>query len=100
MPNEQAPPGPTRPPSTIRGKTFVLVGSSPDGPSQEETARLLAFLGGEWVREVPQTLAYLVVLDRRPNRPTAEERRANALNGSGAAIQVLDWSGFRDLLSP
>src|SRR5438552_3463788 len=100
MPEKQESHKPADPPSKSRGKTFVLARSSPDDSALEETARLLASLGGEVVRGVTPGLDYLVVLDRRPDRLTDEERQANALNEGGAAIQVLDWSGFRDLLSP
>jgi uncharacterized protein YjbI with pentapeptide repeats len=88
------------PPSKIKGKTFVLACSSPDHSSLDEAAHLLTSLGGAVVRDVSPDLNYLVVLDRRPGRPGREEREVNALNEGGAVIQVLDWSGFRDLLSP
>ena len=87
-------------PSKIQGKTFILVRPSPDDSVLGETARLLALLGAEVVRDVAPSLDYLVVLNNRPGRLTEEERQANALNERGAAIQILDWSGFRDLLSP
>src|SRR4051812_37030891 len=100
MPENEVSPGSAGPPSKIRGKTFVLAGSPPDAPALDETTRLLALLGGEVVREVTPDLDYLVVLDRRPDRPTTEERQAKALNEGGAGIQVLDGSGFRGLVSP
>src|SRR5947209_15679943 len=100
MPEKEVSPGSAGPPSKIRGKTFLLARSSSDASALDETTRLLALLGGEVVREVTPSLDYLVVLDRRPDRPTDEERRATALNEGGATIQVLDWLGFRDLLSP
>src|SRR5262249_17444209 len=84
-------------PEAIRGKTFVLAPSSSDDSSLDEAAQLLAHLGGVVVGEVTPELDYLVVLDRRPGRPTGEEKKADALNEGGAAIQVLDAEGFRDL---
>jgi len=57
-------------------------------------------LGGQVVREVTPTLDYLVVLNRRGRQLTREEQRVIELNEGGAAIQVLDWRGFRDLLTP
>jgi len=78
----------------------VVACSSPDATALAEAVRLLVLLGGKVIREVTSDLDYLVVLDRRPDRPTNEERQANALNEGGAVIQVLDRSGFRDLLSP
>jgi len=87
-------------PSKIRSKTFVLVGTSRDQASLAEAVSLLESLGGVVTREVTPRLDYLIVRDRRPNRPTAEERQALALNEAGATIEILDWSGFRDLISP
>lgn len=92
--------GSAGPPSTIKGKTFVLACRPPDDSALHETARQVALLGGAVVREVTPGLDYLVVLDRRPDRPTDEECAVKALGEGGEAIQVLDRLGFRDLLSP
>src|SRR4051794_17553506 len=100
MTEKQASPQSAKPPSTIRGKAFVLAVSSPNPAGLDEATRLIELLGGEVVGDITPGLDYLVVLDRRPDRPTDEERQADALNEKGSAIRVLDWSGFRDLLSP
>jgi uncharacterized protein YjbI with pentapeptide repeats len=100
MPEKQSSPETGWPPSKIRGKSFLLARPSPDDSSLDETARLLARLGGAVVREITPSLDYLVVLDRRSGQPTREERQVHALNEGGTAIQVLDQPGLRDLLSP
>ncbi len=99
MAEKQAPPGSFEAPSRIKGKTFLLTSLSGNDSELAEAADHLLALGGHVMREVTPNLDYLVVLYRRPNRPTAEEREALALNKSGAAIQILDWEAFRDLLS-
>src|SRR5262245_37065252 len=87
-------------PSTIRGKTFAVVRSPGDDSASEEAARLIASLGGEVIAEVTPRLNYLVVLHRRPDRPSKEERQANTRHHGAAPIQFLDLAGYRDLLSP
>jgi uncharacterized protein YjbI with pentapeptide repeats len=100
MAEKQIPPEPVPLPSNIRGKTIVLATSSSDHSFLDETARLLTLLGGAVVQDITSTLDYLVVPYRRPGRPTREERLVHAMNEGGAAIQVLDQAGLRDLLSP
>jgi uncharacterized protein YjbI with pentapeptide repeats len=100
MPKKQVSPQSAVPPSKIKGKTIVLACHSSDDSTLGETSRLLALLGGEVVREVTPSLDYLVVLDQRLDRTSEEERQVNSLGEAGGAIRILDWSSFRDLLSP
>jgi uncharacterized protein YjbI with pentapeptide repeats len=87
-------------PSNLRGKTFVVTSWIRNNPAVEDAAELIRSLGGEVVPEIVHGLNYLVVLDRRQGQPSAEERKAEELNSRGAAIQALDWAGFRELISP
>src|SRR5438094_256149 len=76
MTEKQASPQSAKPPSTIRGKTFVLAVSSPNPAGLDEPARLIELLGGEVVGDITPGLDYLVVLHRRPDRLTDEGRDA------------------------
>jgi uncharacterized protein YjbI with pentapeptide repeats len=100
MLDEPMPSGKFETASRIKGKIFVLARSSSDPSFLDDTARLLTLLGGSLVQEVTADLDYVVVLGPRHGRPTREERQVNALLDGGAAIQVLDAPGLRDLLSP
>src|SRR5262245_48108988 len=86
-------------PSNLRGTSFAVTSWARNGPVGD-AAELIRALGGEVVADVVPGLNYLLVLDLRQGQPSAEERKADELNQRGAAIQVLDWAGFRDLISP
>jgi uncharacterized protein YjbI with pentapeptide repeats len=86
--------------SSIKGRTFVLAGTSPNNPAPREAARLLTLLGGEIVPEVTPRLDHLVVFGRQHDRLTDEERQVETLGEAGRTIRILDWSNFRDLLTP
>jgi len=75
MPKKQVSPGSAGPPSKLGARRSCWRGLSPDGSALDEAARLLGLLGGEVVREITLALDYLVVLDRRLDRPPKRSGR-------------------------
>lgn len=83
------------------GKTFVLESTVPAVKQFKRfMKRVIEEEGGRLASSVTESVDYLLTIDQRGNRKSADRKRAKELNRKGAAIQFLDVNQFFMRLLP